>query len=185
MSRYRGPKLRITRRLGDLPGLTTKQSQRKNAPGEHGAKRRRLSPYAIRLQEKQKLRLHYGLTEKQLQKYVRISKRKSKNVPQFGTGEFLLEHLERRLDSTLYRLKFAPTIQSARQLVNHGLVQVNGKKVDIPSYQCYEGEQISLKKNIFNCEKLVQPFSLWESYETQRNPDIKQLLIIEYYSNIS
>jgi len=188
MSRYLGPKLKITRRLGSLPGLTQKISNKKQPPGEQGYKRRKLSPFAIRLQEKQKLRYHYGLTEKQLQKYVKQSKRKSKNASKHlnrSTGEFLLELLERRLDSTVFRLRLAPTISAARQMVNHGLIKVNEKNIDIPSYQCSEGEQISIVKgkNIFNSSE-SEPFSLWESYKSDLNPDIKQLLIIEYYSNI-
>lgn len=185
MSRYLGPKVKITRRLGELPGLTQKISHKKNPPGEHGSKRRKFSPFAVRLQEKQKLRYHYGLTEKQLQQYVKESKRKSKNRPNFSAGELLLELLQRRLDTTVYRLRFAPTMAAARQMVNHGHIRVNNKKIDLPSYQCSEGEQIGIVKgkNLYNSTE-TQPFSLWESYRSDLNPAIKQLLIIEYYSNL-
>jgi len=185
MSRYLGPKVKVTRRLGHLPGLTQKISHKTNPPGEHGSKRRKLSPFAVRLQEKQKLRFHYGLTEKQLQKYVKQSKRKSKNAPNFSTGDLLFELLERRLDVTIYRLRFAPTIAAARQMVNHGHVRVDNRRINIASYQCSEGEQISLVKgkNLYDSSD-TQSFSLWESYRSDLNPDIKQLLIIEYYSNI-
>jgi len=142
MSRYRGPRLRIVRRLGDLPGLTRKNPRRAYPPGQHGQARKKRSEYAIRLEEKQKLRFNYGITEKQLLRYVRRARRATGS-----TGQALLQMLEMRLDNTVFRLGMAGTIPGARQLVNHGHVTVNGRVVDIPSYQCRPGEVISVRDN--------------------------------------
>jgi small subunit ribosomal protein S4 len=140
MSRYRGPRLRIVRRLGELPGLTRKTPKRAYPPGQHGQNRKKRSEYAVRLEEKQKLRFNYGLSERQLLRYVRKARRASGS-----TGQTLLQLLEMRLDNTVFRLGMAPTIPAARQLVNHGHVTVNGKTVDIPSYQCRSGEVIGVR----------------------------------------
>nr|BDA98524.1 ribosomal protein S4 [Proteomonas sp. NEIS-1375] len=141
MSRYRGAVIRIVRRLGELPGLTRKTTRRNSRPGQHGAQSRKPSEYAIRLEEKQKLRFNYGLTEKQLLRYVREA-RKIKG----STGEALLQLLEMRLDNIIFRLGMAPTIPAARQVVNHGHILVNGKRVSIPSYQCKTGDIISVRQ---------------------------------------
>lgn len=140
MSRYRGPRLRIARRLGDLPGLTRKSPRRAYPPGQHGQGRRKRSEYAIRLEEKQKLKFNYGLSERQLLRYVRKARRVTGS-----TGQVLLQLLEMRLDNTVFRLGMAPTIPAARQLVSHGHVTVNGHTVNIPSYQCRAGEVIGVK----------------------------------------
>jgi small subunit ribosomal protein S4 len=140
MSRYRGPRLRIVRRLGNLPGLTRKSPRRAYPPGQHGQNRKKRSEYAIRLEEKQKLRFNYGLSEKQLLRYVRRARRAVGS-----TGLALLQLLEMRLDNTVFRLGMAPTIPAARQLVNHGHVTVNGRTVNIPSYQCRPGEVIGVR----------------------------------------
>ncbi|MEB3882582.1 30S ribosomal protein S4 [Lyngbya sp. CCY1209] len=140
MSRYRGPRLRIVRRLGDLPGLTRKAARRSYPPGQHGQARRKRSEYAIRLEEKQKLRFNYGLSERQLLRYVRKARRASGS-----TGQVLLQYLEMRLDNTIFRLGMAPTIPAARQLVNHGHITVNGRVVDIASYQCRPGDEIGIR----------------------------------------
>lgn len=133
MSRYRGPRLRIIRRLGEIPGLTTKipRKKRKVAPGKSMKPARKLSQYCIRLQEKQKMRFHYGVTESQLIRYVRFARRLKGS-----TGEVLLQLLEMRLDNIVYRLGFAPTMSAARQLVRHGHIRLNGQRTTIPSYQC-------------------------------------------------
>ena len=128
MSRYRGPRLRIVRRLGELPGLTSKTSKNQSRPGQHGMAPRKVSQYGIRLQEKQKIRFHYGITESQLIRYVRFA-RKLKG----STGEILLQLLEMRFDNVVFRLGFAPTMSAARQLIRHGHLRVNGKKATIPS----------------------------------------------------
>ncbi len=140
MSRYGGPRLRIVRRLGDLPGLTRKSPRRAYPPGQHGQNRKKPSEYAIRLEEKQKLRLNYGVTEKQMLRYVRKARRASGS-----TGLVMLQILEMRLDNTVFRMGMAPTIPAARQLVNHGHITINGKVVDIASYQCRAGEVITVR----------------------------------------
>nr|YP_010732101.1 ribosomal protein S4 [Massjukichlorella minus]WDY13015.1 ribosomal protein S4 [Massjukichlorella minus] len=143
MSRYFGPRLRIVRRLGELPGLTAKIPKKQNPPGQHGpnqgGRKRKLSQYNVRLKEKQKLRFHYGITESQLLRYVRKA-RQSKG----STGELLLQLLEMRLDSVVFRLGMAPTIAAARQLVSHGHIRLNAQKVTIPSYQCEQQDKISV-----------------------------------------
>ena len=140
MARYTGAKLRITRRLGDLPGLTSKKSKLSQRPGQHGATQNKLTQYAIRLEEKQKLRFNYGLSEKQLMNYVRQSK-KIKGA----TGTILLQLLEMRLDNVIFRLGMAPTIASARQLVGHKHITVNKTCVSIASYQCQPGDVLAVK----------------------------------------
>nr|ARO90964.1 30S ribosomal protein S4 [Corynoplastis japonica] len=144
MSRYRGPRVRIVRRLGNLPGLCRKISRRSYPPGQHGRqneqKAKKPSEYAIRLEEKQKLRFNYGLSEKQLLRYVHIAK-KTKG----SSGLVLLQLLEMRLDNIVFRLGMAPTIPAARQLVNHGHILVNNKLVSISSFQVKPGDIIAVK----------------------------------------
>lgn len=146
MSRYTGPRLRIVRRLGgaELPGLIRpreRHQRRLYPPGQHGPTQRiKLSDYAIRLREKQKLRHHYGVAEKQFRRYMAKAKQSSGN-----TGENLLKILESRLDNVVFRLGFAPSIRAARQMVGHGHINVNGRRVDIPSYSCQEGDVIALR----------------------------------------
>lgn len=150
MSRYRGPRLRIVRRLGDLPGLSRKSPRRAYPPGQHGQDRKKKSEYAIRLEEKQKLRFNYGLSERQMLRYVRKARRASGS-----TGQVLLQLLEMRLDNTVFRLGMAPTIPAARQLVNHGHVTVNGRSVDIPSFSCKPGDVIAVR-NTEKSRKMVE-----------------------------
>nr|WP_290221638.1 30S ribosomal protein S4 [Trichocoleus desertorum] len=140
MSRYRGARLRVVRRLGDLPGLTRKSPRKAYPPGQHGQERKKKSEYGVRLEEKQKLRFNYGVTERQLLRYVRKARRAAGS-----TGQTLLQLLEMRLDNTVFRLGMAPTIPAARQLVNHGHITVNGRPVDIASYQCRPGEVIGVR----------------------------------------
>jgi small subunit ribosomal protein S4 len=144
MSRYRGPRLRITRRLGALPGLTTKKSNKINRPGKDGNANadtgKKLTEYGVRLEEKQKLKFNYGLTEGQLFRYVKEARRR-RGV----TGLILLQLLEMRLDSICLTLGFAKSISQARQLVNHGHITVNKKVVDIPSFQCRLNDVIGIK----------------------------------------
>ena len=145
MSRYRGPKLKISRRLGTLPGLTTKKSKKVNRPGKDGNVNadtgKKLTEYGIRLEEKQKLKFNYGLTESQLFKYVKEARRR-KGV----TSLVLLQLLEMRLDTICFTLGFAKSIAQARQLVNHGHIKVNKKIVSIPSFQCRLNDTISIKE---------------------------------------
>lgn len=150
MSRYRGARLRVVRRLGELPGLTRKNARRSYPPGQHGQARKKRSEYAIRLEEKQKLRFNYGVSEKQLIRYVRKARRATGS-----TGQTLLQLLEMRLDNTIFRLGMAGTIPAARQLVNHGHILVNDQVVDIASYQCRPGDVIKVR-NQEKSRKLVE-----------------------------
>jgi small subunit ribosomal protein S4 len=167
MSRYRGPRLKITRRLNQaLPGFVKKTSPRADQiPGEHGFNKRRpkLTQYATRLQEKQKLRFQYGLTESQLMRYVKEARRRKGS-----TGDVLLELLENRLDATLYQTGCVPTIRAARQLINHGHVTINSKRVTIPSYNCRD-------EDIIKCNEKSNTYTPVEF-------SVNELLIIEYYS---
>nr|AWI73461.1 ribosomal protein S4 [Skytanthus acutus] len=198
MSRYRGPRLKKIRRLGALPGLTNKRPRAGNDLRNQSRSGKK-SQYRIRLEEKQKLRFHYGLTERQLLKYVRIAG-KSKG----STGQVLLQLLEMRLDNILFRLGMASTIPAARQLVNHRHILVNGRIVDIPSYRCKPRDIITVKdeqKSKALIQKsldsspheelpshlVLQPFqykglvnqiidSQWVGLK------INELLVVEYYS---
>jgi small subunit ribosomal protein S4 len=127
--------------LGDLPGLTRKAAKRSHPPGQHGQARRKRSEYAIRLEEKQKLRFNYGISERQLVRYV-----KKARAQDGSTGTNLLKLLENRLDNVCFRLGFGPTVPGARQLVNHGHVMVNGRVTDIASYQCKTGDVIAIRE---------------------------------------
>ncbi|MEL6327661.1 MAG: 30S ribosomal protein S4, partial [Cyanobacteria bacterium J06626_23] len=109
-------------------------------PGQHGQARKKKSDYAVRLEEKQKLRYNYGVTERQLLRYVKKARRAGGS-----TGQLILQQLEMRLDNTIFRLGMAPTIPSARQVVNHGHITVNGRVVSIPSYQCRPGDVITVR----------------------------------------
>lgn len=144
MARYTGPKNRIARRFGvNVFGRRRNPLIHKpNPPGVHGAKRKKKSDFGLQLEEKQKLKAVYGmLSEKQLVRYYReASKHKG------ATASFLLQLCECRLDVMVYRLKFASTIFAAQQLVAHGHIQVNGKKVDIRSFQVKPGMTISIKE---------------------------------------
>nr|YP_009305468.1 ribosomal protein S4 [Brasenia schreberi]WFF45492.1 ribosomal protein S4 [Euryale ferox]ANA10675.1 ribosomal protein S4 [Brasenia schreberi]AUD56407.1 ribosomal protein S4 [Brasenia schreberi]QHR79278.1 ribosomal protein S4 [Brasenia schreberi]QST20126.1 ribosomal protein S4 [Brasenia schreberi] len=139
MSRYRGPRFKKIRRLGALPGLTSKKP-RSASDLRNQSRSGKRSQYRIRLEEKQKLRFHYGLTERQLLRYVRIAGKANGS-----TGQVLLQLLEMRLDNILFRLGMASTIPAARQLVNHGHILVNGRVVDIPSYRCKPRDIITTK----------------------------------------
>lgn len=140
MSRYKGPRLKKMRALGlNLPGLSRKSMKhRETPPGEHGrARRRKPSDYAMQLKEKQKLRLNYGLGERQFRRLVAEARRSRK-----AAGDQLVEFLERRLDNVIFRAGYAPTIPAARQLVNHGHFTVNDRSVDIPSYRVNLGDVV-------------------------------------------
>ena len=152
MSRYRGPKLKISRRLGTLPGLTTKRSNKLNRPGKNGNSDtgKKLTEYGIRLEEKQKLKFNYGLTEKQLFRYVKEARRR-----QGITGLILIQLLEMRLDTICFTLGFAKSIAQARQLINHGHITVNKKIISIASFPCRINDIIGIK-NKNNSKNLIQ-----------------------------
>lgn len=146
MSRYTGPKARVSRRLGTniwgTKGETIALDKRPYPPGEHGRTRRRgnVSEYLLQLQEKQKARFSYGLTERQFRNLFAEASRR-----QGVTGENMLRYLELRLDNLVYRAGWAATRPQARQLVNHGHVDVNGRRVNIPSYRLRKGDEVSLR----------------------------------------
>ena len=186
MSRYRGAKLRIIRRLGELPGLTQKTTNRQERPGQHGKTPKKATEYGVRL-------------ESQLFRYVKEARRR-KGV----TGLLLLQLLEMRLDTICFSLGLTPTIASARQLITHGHILVNGKKVNIPSFQCRKDDIVSIRvKN--NSKTLIESnlknkrFSTVPSHlefddkkvegkikDFCRREDIlldlNELLVVEYYS---
>ncbi len=140
MSRYTGPRVKKMRALGvDLPGLSRKSIERRPyAPGQHGqTRRRKVSDFGRQLAEKQKLRLNYGVSERQFRRIVTEAR-----SAKLATGQKILELLERRLDNVVFRAGLAPTIPAARQLVNHGHITVNGRRVDIASYRVSPGDII-------------------------------------------
>lgn len=143
MSRYTGPRLKVMRALGvELPGLSRKSiADRPHPPGQHGQRQQRKSGYGLQLQEKQKLRFNYGLSERQMRRLVLDARR-----DRGATGDKLAELLERRLDNVVFRAGFAPTVMAARQLVNHGHLLVNGRAVNIPSYRIRAGDVVSLRE---------------------------------------
>lgn len=206
MSRYRGPRLRVIRRFGELPGLTRKVPKNTKSPGQHGKEaianqRLSFSDYKIRLFEKQKLRYNFGLTERQLLNYVKQAQRKKG-----ATGFLLVQALEMRLDTILFRMGIAPTIPASRQFVNHGHVLVNGQRVDIPSFQCQPNDVITFKtkkgtKDLIEQSLKSPRFSSLPDHLTfdsktskgnvldlvdRKNLSFKinELLIVEYYSRI-
>ncbi|ROH88480.1 30S ribosomal protein S4 [Pseudomethylobacillus aquaticus] len=203
MSRFTGPRLKIMRALGlDLPGLSRKSMEsRPTPPGQHGAKatRRRKSDFGVKLQEKQKLRFNYGLTERQLRRLM-IDARRGK-AP---TGETLLQLLERRLDNVAFRAGFAPTIAAARQLVSHRHLLLNGRSVNIPSMRLRAGDSITLKASSLQLPLVVETLKdlpltrpEWLSWDEQQHTatiahlpaaddvpfpvDVQQ--VVEYYAN--
>jgi len=145
MARYLGPKVKLSRRVGvpiaDIPKHTAKRQL--NPPGMHGYRGRRMRDYGVRLNEKQKLRFHYNVLEKQFRRYVAEATRRKGN-----TGELLLQLLERRLDNVCRRAGVVRTIWAARQLVSHGHVLVNGRKTDRPSFQVSVGDEIAFKPKV-------------------------------------
>ncbi len=143
MARYTGPKTKISRRFGVALFGPSKALERKNyGPGMHGPKgaRRKQSEYSVALAEKQKLRYQYGVLEKQFRRYFGIA-----STRRGVTGEILLQLLETRLDNVIYRLGFANSRNAARQMVSHGHVQVNGRKVDVSSFNVKAGDTITVK----------------------------------------
>lgn len=201
MARYTGPKHKLCRAEGiALCGSPKCPVVVKNAarPGQHGQKgRRKPSEFAVQLREKQKVKRMYGVFERQFQKYYFLASRKKA-----ATGQALLEILETRLDNVVYRLNLAKSRQQARQLVSHGHVQVNGRKVTIPSYNVKIGDIISLsaKASNFNFIKKLQEETKEEKlpeWLTKKatvgkivtspkredlTMDINENLIVEYYS---
>jgi len=127
------------------------KKQRNLAPGMHGWRRGRASEYGVRLREKQKVKRYYGLLERQFMRYFHKAERMKGN-----TGEILLQLLERRLDNVVYKLNFAPSRKSARQLVSHGHIHVNGRKVDIADYTVKVGDRMALKASDKSLKRIKQ-----------------------------
>ena len=199
MSRYTGPAYKKSRHLGFSTLENGKELAKKPyVPGQHGNKRgKKLSDYGIQLQEKQKVRFMYGLNEKQFKKvFEKAGKMKGVH------GENLLVLLESRLDNLTYRLGLANSRKGARQLVNHGHITVNGKKVDIPSYTCKPGDVIAVKESDkelkvvkealeslskrvdfvkFDENKLTGTYLRFPQ-RSELNADINESLIVEYYN---
>ena len=147
MSRFRGPRLKVIRRFQQhLQASHVRLQSAARPPGQHGQSRRtKRSDYRIRLEEKQKLRYNYGLSERQLRNCFK----KAVNGKD-DTGLALLRQMESRLDNVVFRAGLAPTIPAARQLVAHGHVMVNGSKVDIPSFQVQIGQTVSIREKSQN-----------------------------------
>lgn len=201
MARYTGPNNKQARRVSFSILENGKDiAKRPYGPGQHGKdKKRKPSNYAIQLNEKQKVRFMYGISEKQFKKLVNDSA-KMKGVH----GENLLILLESRLDNIVYRIGFATTRRGARQLVNHGHITVNGKKVDIPSYRVKPGDVIAIKENssdhkgieIALANKVKRPefinydekkrVATYVRYpeRSELNADINESLIVEFYSRV-
>ena len=201
MARYTGPNNKQARRVSFSILENGKDiAKRPYGPGQHGKdKKRKPSNYAIQLNEKQKVRFMYGISEKQFKKLVNDSA-KMKGVH----GENLLILLESRLDNLVYRAGFATTRRGARQLVNHGHITVNGKKVDIPSYRVKPGDVIAIKENssdhkgieIALANKVKRPefinydekkrVATYVRYpeRSELNADINESLIVEFYSRV-
>ena len=199
MSRYTGSTYRKARRVGFSILENGKELAKKPyGPGQHGNDRRKkLSDYGTQLQEKQKVRFMYGVSEKQFRKIFNEAG-KMKGVH----GEDFLKLLESRLDNLVYRMGFASTRRAARQLVNHGHITVNGKKVDIPSYRCVPGDVISLKEqsmehpavkaSLENVHNRVEFITFDDKKKTgtyvrypersELNADINEALIVEFYN---
>jgi small subunit ribosomal protein S4 len=201
MARFTGPKIRASRKYGEpLTKKAEKYLARRNyRPGQHGQSPQRVSEYGTQLREKQKAKIIYGLMEKQFRKYY---EKASKKVG--VTGDALMQLLEMRLDNVIYRFGMAGTRPQARQMVSHGFFEVNGKKVNIPSYQVKVGDVIVVRANKKNSamiknmapalEKAVT--AEWLSFDAsalsgkvlsvpsrdQMELNLNTQLIVEYYS---
>lgn len=198
MAKYTGPSNKLFRNSGvtDLSNRKLVSSLRQTASGQHGAARKKLSDYAIHLKEKQKIRRTYLVSEKQFAKYYNKAA-SSKGV----TGTVLLQILESRLDNNIFRAGFATTRKQARQIVNHGHVLINGKKVDIPSYLVKAGDVITIRTKSSDFVKtVIEPLDVaapaWMTVDVSElkitfdripereelDPEFKEQLVIEYYS---
>ena len=203
MSRYTGPRARVSRRLGTniwgTKGETIALDKRPYPPGEHGRSRRRgsVSEYLLQLQEKQKARFSYGLTERQFRNIFAEASRR-----QGVTGENMLRFLELRLDNVVYRTGWAATRPQARQFVNHGHLNVNGRRVNIPSYRLRKGDVVELRTAArdftvvqWNLDVLDRTPPAWlsrnEQFQTtvlelpireQIDIPVREQLIVELYS---
>ncbi|MCG3089425.1 30S ribosomal protein S4 [Sporosarcina cyprini] len=199
MARYTGPSWKLSRRLGiSLSGTGKEIEKRPYAPGQHGPnQRKKLSEYGLQLQEKQKLRFMYGVNERQFKTiFNKAGKMQGKH------GENFMILLETRLDNLVYRLGLARTRRAARQLVNHGHILVDGKRVDIPSYSVKPGQEISLREKSQNLTAVNEALEVnsyvpdYVSFDADKKvgqfvrmperselaAEINEALIVEFYS---
>ncbi len=207
MARYRGPVEKIERRFGVSLALKGERrlsgksalDKRSYPPGQHGQRRAKISEYGMQLREKQKAKFMYGISEKQFRNLF-----KEANAQAGNTGENLIKLLERRLDNVVYRMGFATTRRFARQLVSHGHILVDGKKVNIPSYRVKAGQKIEIKEKSKNNPQIKRAIELtsqtgivpWVDVDKDkvfgiftRIPDreevqipIEERMIVEFYS---
>ena len=205
MARYIGPKCKLARREGS--DLYLKSARRSidskckidTAPGQHGAKRGRLSDYGLQLREKQKIRRIYGVLERQFRRYFAEAERRKGS-----TGELLLQLLESRLDNVVFRMGFGSTRSEARQLVSHKAITVNGQVVNIPSYQVKAGDVVAVREKAKKQVRIQEALALatqiglpsWVNIDAQKlegtfknvpdrselSADIKEQLVVEFYS---
>ena len=207
MARYTGPVEKLERRLGVSLALKGERrlagksafEKRPYAPGQHGQRRAKISEYGLQLREKQKAKFMYGVSEKQFRRLFQEAARREGN-----TGALLVQLLEQRLDNVVYRMGFATTRRFARQLVTHGHILVNGKRVDIPSYRVEPGAKVEIIEKSKNNPQIVRAIDLtaqtgivaWVDVEKEkkfgiftRNPEreeviipIEERFIVELYS---
>ncbi|BCX80227.1 30S ribosomal protein S4 [Campylobacter sp. 19-13652] len=207
MARYTGPVEKLERRLGVSLALKGERrlagksalDKRPYAPGQHGQRRAKISEYGLQLREKQKAKFMYGVSEKQFRRLFQEAARRDGN-----TGALLIQLLEQRLDNVVYRMGFATTRRFARQLVTHGHILVDGKRVDIPSYRVAPGQKIEVAEKSKNNPQIVRAIDLtaqtgivgWVDVEKDkkfgiftRNPEreeviipIEERFIVELYS---
>ncbi|MFC2587303.1 MAG: 30S ribosomal protein S4 [Campylobacter sp.] len=207
MARYTGPVEKLERRLGVSLALKGERrlagksalDKRPYAPGQHGQRRSKISEYGLQLREKQKAKFMYGISEKQFRRLFQEAARREGN-----TGALLVQLLEQRLDNVVYRMGFATTRRFARQLVTHGHILVNGKRVDIPSYRVEPGAKVEVIEKSKNNPQIVRAIDLtaqtgivgWVDVEKDkkfgiftRNPEreeviipIEERFIVELYS---
>ena len=205
MARYIGPKCKLARREGS--DLYLKSARRSidskckidTAPGQHGAKRGRLSDYGLQLREKQKIRRIYGVLERQFRRYFAEAERRKGS-----TGELLVQLLESRLDNVVFRMGFGSTRAEARQLVSHKAITVNGQVVNIPSYQVKAGDVVAVREKAKKQVRIQEALALatqiglpsWVNIDAQKlegtfknvpdrselSADIKEQLVVEFYS---
>lgn len=172
MGRYLDPSCRYCRREGiklflkgvkcETAKCQIERRQRSLAPGMHGWRRSRASEYAVRLREKQKVKRYYGVLERQFMRYFHKAERIKGN-----TGETLLQLLERRLDNVVYKLNFAPSRKAARQLIAHGHIYVNGRKVDVGNYAVKVGDKITVKDSTRSVKRIKQQLESNPNFATQ------------------
>ncbi|UXY16580.1 30S ribosomal protein S4 [Chitiniphilus purpureus] len=205
MARYIGPKCKLARREGtDLFLKSARRSldskcKLEQAPGQHGAKNTRLSDYGAHLREKQKIRRIYGVLERQFRRYFEEAARRKGS-----TGENLLKILESRLDNVVYRLGFGSTRAESRQLVSHKAITVNGKVVNIPSFQVKAGDVVAVREKAKKQARVIEAVSLaegigfpnWVQVDSKKlegvfksapersdlSSDINESLVVEFYS---